>query len=140
MNKYQSYMGGGEITAAQFVMEQFLLLLASQEKTTLPKQFWKLDKYKKLWARHVRSVHAILKEYHVETITKSFKDKRLRRLRSLNKAAAWLWKPVFDEYEKGVVEKLKRESQDIDISNIDITNVRVNNSSTQIDKLLELDN
>jgi hypothetical protein len=140
MNKYQSCMGGGEITAAQFVMEKFLLLLASQEKTNLPEKFWQLDKYKQLWKRHVRSVHKLLKVYEVEAITSGLKDRRLKNLRSLSQKAAWLWKPVFDKHQKIVEEKLKAKNsyEEPDVADVNPANRRITNKPSKLQQLRDL--
>ena len=137
-NNYQSCRGGGNITAAQFVMEHLLLLLAKQKKTTLPEKFWQLDEYKDLWKRHVRSVHARLKEYDAVVITKALRDKRLSRLRSLTNAASWLWKSVFDRYQRqfDIQQKLKQENIS---ASCDPTKRRPN-ISPQTKNLRDLDN
>lgn len=141
-SKYQSAMGGGEITAAQFVMEHFLLLLAKQNKTSLPQKFWQLKEYQQLWKRHVRAVHARLKEYHAEAIVRGLQDKKLQRLRSLNNAASWLWKPVFDKYQQIVEEELKQKEQykNREIDDVDISKRRTNTQPSKLDKLRDLDN
>ena len=134
---YLSTRGGGEITAAQFVMENFLLLLASQEKTSLPEKFWKLDKYKQLWKRHIRSVHARLKEYDAVVISKALRDKKLRNLRSLSNAAKFLWKPVFDRYQKEHNLQLKKEN--ISCVDIDPSKRRESNNISGLQRLRDLD-
>lgn len=98
--KYQSECGGGEITSQQYVMEQFLILLAKQKHSTLPNKFWQLDEYKVLWKRHVRSINQRIKEYGEIPIVRAIHDKRLKNLRSFDKASAWLWKPVLEKYKK----------------------------------------
>jgi hypothetical protein len=137
-NSYQSCRGGGNITAAQFVMEHLLLLLAKQKRTTLPEKFWQLDEYKKLWKRHVRSVHARLKEYDAVVITKALQDRKLSRLASLSNNASWLWKPTFDKYQRqfDIQQELKQENIS---TNCDPTKRRPNINS-QTKNLRDLDN
>lgn len=100
MNKYISERGAGEITAQQYVMEQFLILLATQKHSALPNYFWKLPEYQQLWKRHVRSINARIKEYGEIPIIRALKDSKLKNLRSFDKASAWLWKPVVEKYKK----------------------------------------
>lgn len=142
-NKFISERGGGEITPQQYVMEQFLILLAQQHHSALPNHFWQLDKYKKLWKRHVRSINQRIKEYGAIPIVRALKDKKLKNLRSFDKAAAWLWKPVLEKYKKQY-DLEEEEKENIEhLQNICVDpNKRQDLTSSGIElyKLKEMDN
>jgi hypothetical protein len=141
MNKYLSERGAGEITAQQYIMEQFLILLAKQEHSALPDYFWKLDKYKKLWKRHIRDLVARIKEYGEVPIIRALKDKKLSRLYSFSKKSAFIWKPVLDKYKKEYeLEQLNKDivqkEWDIDINPNNRQNI---NNKNKLSQLKELD-
>ena len=142
MNKYISERGAGEITAQQYIMEQFLILLAQQEHSALPDNFWKLDKYKKLWKRHVRSINNIIKEYGEVPVVRALKDKRLKRLYSFSKKSAFIWKPVLEKYKKEYeLEKIQNISTNStnDYSKIDPTKRQDISRKNKLSQLKELD-
>ena len=142
MNKYISERGAGEITAQQYIMEQFLILLAQQEHSALPDNFWKLDKYKKLWKRHVRSINNIIKEYGEVPVVRALKDKRLKRLYSFSKKSAFIWKPVLEKYKKEYeLEKIQNISINStnDYSKIDPTKRQDISRKNKLSQLKELD-
>lgn len=144
MTKYISERGAGEITAQQYIMEQFLILLAQQEHSALPDFFWKLDKYKKLWKRHIRSLIARIKEYGEIPIIRALKDKKLNRLRSLDKKASFIWKPVFEKYKKEYEMELEETINNQHLCNINVEEINPNkrrnlNNSNGLEKLRSLD-
>ena len=141
VSKYISERGAGEITAQQYIMEQFLIILARQEHSALPDYFWKLDKYKKLWKRHVRSINNIIKEYGEIPVVRALKDKRLGRLYSFSKKSAFIWKPVLEKYKKAYELEILQELPMIaeDYSTIDPTKRQNINNKNKLSQLKELD-
>ena len=143
--KYLSEFNGGFITPAQYIMEQFLTLLAKQKHSHLPPKFWELDEYKNLWKRHVRSVHNLLKIYDDETIIAGLRDPKLVKIRTLDKAGSWLWKPIFDKYQERIkrknsmkdVEEEENLPQDIQY---DYTQTKKTTQINEINRLRNLDN
>jgi hypothetical protein len=141
MNKYISECGAGEITAQQYVMEQFLIILARQEHSTLPDFFWKIDKYKKLWKRHVRAINARIKEYGEVPMIRALQDKNLSRLRSFDYKAAFMWKPILEKYKKEYDLECKEKSNQPHMGEIINPHIRYNfNNNNELGKLKELDN
>ena len=101
---YKSGYGGGWVTAHQYITE---LAFAKFAAATLPDKFWTLDKYKKTWGRHAMNVSSLLKIYHSEALINGLRDKRLNKLKSLHAKASFMWKKVFDFYQKKEVAKRK---------------------------------
>ena len=106
---YKSSYGGGDITAAQYVTEKVFAKFASGD---LPDKFWTLPQHKKNWSRYAKEVHTLLKTYSPEAIVRGLEDYRLRRLTSVHAKAAFMWKPVFDFYQKKL--DAKKPSKPID--------------------------
>lgn len=140
MNKYMSERGAGEITAQQYVMEQFLILLAAQKHSALPNYFWKLPEYQQLWKRHVRSINARIKEYGEVPIIRALEDSKLKNLRTFDKASAWLWKPVLEKYKRAYELEQKTLKEEVlveEINPLDRVDFIKHNSLQQ---LRDLDN
>jgi hypothetical protein len=140
MNKYMSERGAGEITAQQYVMEQFLILLAAQKHSALPNYFWKLPEYQQLWKRHVRSINTRIKEYGEIPIIRALEDSKLKNLRTFDKASAWLWKPVLEKYKRAYELEQKTLKEEVlveEINPLDRVDFIKHNSLQQ---LRDLDN
>ena len=100
---YCSGYGGGWITAHQYITE---IAFAKFAKATLPEKFWELEEYKKGWSWQAKNVAKLLKAYHPEALIDGLRDSRLNRLKSLHAKASFMWKRIFDYYQK--VEETKR--------------------------------
>ena len=85
-----------------------------------------------------------MKIYDDETIIVGLRDPKLSKIRTLDKAGSWLWKPVFDKYQ----EKIKRKNsmKDVEEENLpqdiqyDYTQTRQTTQINEINRLRNLDN
>src|SRR5574343_468356 len=90
--------GQSYITAAQYVIECLCVLIAKREKKELKPYFWKDKYWAKVFRNQITAANKLLKEYPVEVILASIKDKRCWKLSSLR--AQHILSPILEEKYK----------------------------------------
>ena len=106
--KFQSLYSDSKVTAAQYLTECLCLLVAKQEKKELPEKFWNEPYWNKFFRRQVGLANALLKEYDVDVIISSLKDRRMWGLKSFG--AKFKLEPILKEKQKKFDLKRKNAS------------------------------
>jgi hypothetical protein len=111
--KFPSSYNGGWITAAQYIVELLCVLMTKRNKKQLKDNFWQEDPWNKFYKRQVPLANELLKEYDIDAITRTLKDKRCYNIRSLG--ANWLIDPILKEKQREldlIKEQNKQNTQD----------------------------
>ncbi len=100
MKKFKSLYSNSQVTAAQYITEYLCYLISKNDKKELPDQFWKEKYWATFFRRQVGLANKILKEYDVEAVIFSLKDRRLRRIKSFG--AKFMLDPILKEYQSNL--------------------------------------
>lgn len=73
---YQSKHGGGNITAAQYIIEIICTKKAIVEKKSLPRKFWLHASWQAFFKRWLKITHQMLKKYEPLAIINALQDSK----------------------------------------------------------------
>lgn len=116
-SRFKSNYTDKYIPDAQYLAEMICERLAAKEKTTLPQQFWNIDKWKKVFLAQLSHANKLLKEYDVFSISAALKDYRCKWLHSLGLKSVLV--PVVKEYAARQTKEKKDIKEEIPLSNVD---------------------
>ncbi len=97
-SKFPSNYNGGWISKSQYLTECLCVLIAKRERSELFDQFWNKEPWKAIFRRQVPLAVKLLKEYPVEVILATLRDRRCWKIHSFG--AKWLLKPLLIQKKK----------------------------------------
>ena len=100
MKKFKSLYSNSQVTAAQYITEYLCYLISKNNREELQDQFWKDKYWSRFFRRQVGLANKILKEYDVEAVIFSLKDRRLSRIKSFG--AKFMLDPILKEYQSKI--------------------------------------
>ena len=97
-SRYPSRYGGGWVTHAQYLTECLCVLIAKQERQELFDKFWNEEPWKAIFRRQVPLANKLLKEYPIEVILDTLRDRRCWKIHSFG--ANFLLKPILTQKKR----------------------------------------
>jgi hypothetical protein len=107
--EYQSKYTEDKITAAQYLVDIACERIAKREKETLPREYWRLDKWLKHFKRQIIAANALLKEFSCKEIVDALNSYRGKNIYSLG-----LKKPISEIINSNKIKGLKADQVIVD--------------------------